>query len=229
MNSTQKNYEIQSRMFNSTQKLNVSQYYKYLYQIRAKPSQYSFPLEKISIKKNIYEPFKDPLVIESNKKHKLKLYNILEEPTFPKLNYVYLDVREKLRNNKERYKKIAERALSVENSKYQENIFNQSPRIEDIRYYKKLPVHIPKRSFKFLRNSRTKEYQIDLKKIVGKNQDLILPGIIGNKNPKHEKLFQTEINTNQNSVNESSIEKSEKLNEHKHEEISHKKQGYIES
>ena len=227
MNSTQKNYEIQSRMLNSTQKIGISQYFEYLYRIRSKPSQYSFPRENISIKKTIYEPFKDPFIIESNKKHKLKIYSILDEPPLPKLNYVYLDVRERLKNNKQIYKKIAERALSVENSKYQESIFNQNSRIEEIRKYKKLPVHIGKRALKIMRNSQTKEFQVDYKKYFGKKKDLRLPDININKNTKHEKLFQTEINIDQNSVNEPSIENSEKLKEHKYEDISHQKQGHL--
>jgi hypothetical protein len=212
-------------VINSTQKIGISQYFEYLYRIRSKPIQYSFPRENISIKKTIYEPFKDPFIIESNKKHKLKIYSILDEPPLPKLNYVYLDVRERLKNNKEIYKKIAERDLSVENSKYKENIFNQNSRIEEIRKYKKLPIHIVKKALKTMRNSKTKEFQVDYKKYFGKKKDLRLPDINNNKNTKYEKLFQTEINTN--SVNEPSIENSEKLKEHKYEEISHQKQGHL--
>lgn len=226
MKALQKQYELKSKLFvnNNIQKLDIIVYFKFLNQIRHRPNKYSILQEKSDNKRFIYEPFKDPNVIEANKKHKSKIYSIINEPVLPKLNNVYLEVRETIKNNKEKYREMAKRNLSVENSKFQDRLLNQKPRVEEILDFKRLN----KRYSKLMKSSRTDHYDGEYRKYAGNSQDLILPSINGNKERNSEKLFQTEINTNQHSVPEKNEENSEKLKEHKHDEISHQKQGHIE-
>ena len=229
MNTRQKLYELKSQIFNYTQKSDISNYFQLLHQINTRPNKHLFPREKITLKKVIYEPFKDPSVIESNRKNQLKIYSIIDECPLPKINHVYLKVREKLRDNKERIRQIAERALSVENTKYQDRVLNQKPRVENIRRKKHLKIHSFRRYSRIIKNSMKKEYSMDYQKLESKKsekEDVKLPDI--NKYGNGEKLFQTEININNNSVNESDTEKGEKLKDHKYKEISHLKQGYLE-
>ena len=231
MNDHQKLYELKSHIFNYTQKSDISNYFKLLHQISTRKNQYSIPTEKIILKRVIYEPFKDPYVIESNKKHKLKIYSIIDEPTLPKINNMFFKVREKLRDNKERYRKIAERALSVENTKYQDKVLNQKPRVENSRHKNHNKKFTFSRYSRIIKDSnRTKEFELDYKKLYSKKseeiQDVQLPDI--NKRGNAEKLFQTEIDINNNNEDEDEEQNGEKLKDHKHKEISHLKQGHIE-
>ena len=236
MNSVQKQYELKSRMFNNCKKIDLTEYFKFLDEIRRRKNQYIIPQDKknIIIKRVINEPFKDPSVIEENRRQKERLYTIIDEKPLPKLNYEFLEVRDRIRNNKEKYREIAERALSVENTKFIDRVFNQKPRIGEIRIYKKLQ----KRYSKIMKSSLTSHYDDDEnKKPSRRSENIILPNINGHKegkNDKIEKIFQTEININNNNnnnssenENEQSMENSEKMNEHKYNEISHQKQGHI--
>ena len=222
MNPLQKLYDYKSSIIDY--EVNQTEYFNNINQIRTRPNQYTFPQEKINIKRNAYEPFKDPDVINSNKKYQLKISTIIDEPTFPKINIEYLDYRKKLRRNKEVYREIAKIVLTTENEKFQDRVFNQKPRIENT-------------------SSLLKEYEQSLVyKNLGRNHTslnkyykekpsiLILPSINKQKNKK-EKIFQTEINTNNNSRdnsdNEQIIRDAKELKEHKYNEISHQKQGHL--
>ena len=228
MNSIQKFYEIRARMPYSTERVQISEYFKNLGLIRTRKNQFFFPQEKTANKKLIYEPFKDPFVIEANKKHKLKIFSILAEPALPKINDVFLEVRKNIKNSKEKYRKIAERALSVENLKFEENIFSQKPRIIEFIKLRKYYTKKHKRTNKIMKYSRTKyNLENDDKNNQSKYKDLILPDINRTKD-QTEKLFQTEINSNNNSLYEKPTKIPQKMKEHKHEEIPHEKKGYLE-
>ena len=174
MNSAQKQYEFRARLFNDNygKKSDLSDYFRFLDEIRTRKNRYVIPPDKHVIKKIVYEPFKDPDVIEANRKNKIKLYTIMDEKPLPKLNNIYLEVREKIRNSKEKYREIAERALSVENSRFQERVFSQKPRIGELKILKKLH----KRYSKLMKTSRTNDDENDFK-YSKKTHDVILPSI----------------------------------------------------
>lgn len=227
MNSIQKLYEIRSRMPYTTQRVPISEYFKNLGLIRTRRNQFIFPQDKTAVKKFVYEPFKDPFIKEANKKHKLKIFSILAENPLPKINDVFLEVRKNMKNSKEKYRKMAERALSVENLKFEDSIFSQRPRVPEFRKLRKNYTKKHRRYNKIMKYSRTKYNLEDDKKNQSKYKNLVLPDINGNNN-KTEKLFQTEINTNNNSLNDKSTKIPEKMKEHKHEEIPHEQKGKLE-
>ena len=224
MKTIQKQYELKSRMLNNSQNIEITDYFRFLDEIRKRKNLYIIPQEKINIKRVICEPFKDPNVIDENKRLKERLYTIIDERPLPKLNIEYLEVRDRIKNSKEKYREIAQKGLSVENSRFQDRVFNQKPRIEEIRFLRK----IHKRHSKLMKNSKTENYEDDYKKYSKRIQNLILPNIYGHKDGKSEKIFQTEVNTTNNiSQNEQSLENAEKMKDHNYNEISHQKQGHI--
>ena len=223
MNSLQKQYELKNRMFSKDQKIDISEYFKFIEQVRTRPNQFSIQIEKPTMKRFIYEPFKDPSVIASNRRHKLRLYNIIEQPTLPKLNNVYLEVRETLKHNKDRSREFAEKALNIENSKFIDRIFNQRSRVDEI---KGLIKH---RNVNSIKSSKSKDYESDYRQFQKKQRELILPDINGQRERRNsEKLFQTEVNAkNKNYINEQPTKNGEKLKDHNYKDISHHKQGHI--
>ena len=130
MNPLQKLYDYKSSILEFNPKVLETEYFRIIDNIKTRPNLYKIAPEKINLKKNVYEPYKDPDVINSNKKLQLKIDTIIDEPPLPRLNVEYLDIREKLRKNKERYRDIAKSVLNTENEKFQDRVFNQKPRIE---------------------------------------------------------------------------------------------------
>jgi hypothetical protein len=221
MKTIQKQYELKSRLFNNSQEMDLNDYFRYIDLIRNRPNQYSIPTERNVIKKIIYQPYKDPNVIEANRRHKLNLYNKYKEPALPKLNNIYLEVREILKNNKDRYREIAERALSFENTKFQDRAFSQKPRIIENYYYRKIP--------NLKKSSNNRDSESEYRKSSRKSSHLRLPSINKHKEEKYEKLFQTEVNTTRDiNDNEQSGDNTINMKDHKYKDISHLKQGHIE-
>ena len=224
MNPIQKLYDYKSSILDYDQKVLQTEYFKIIENIKTRPNQYSIPPEKINIKRATCEPYKDPDVINSNKKYTLKISTIIDEPTFPKLNLEYLDNRKKLRKNKEVYRDIAKIILTSENEKFQDRVFNQKPRVENTTTL--LKEYEQSQIYKNLgRNSN-----IGLKRYYKEktSNNLILPVIYKQKGRK-EKIFQTEVdNKGDNVDNEQNVKESKELKEHKYDEISHQKQGHLQ-
>lgn len=220
MNARQKDYELRSRLFNIDSNQKVSDYFRFIEQVRTRPNQYTTGAERSSIKRFIYAPYKDPNVIRENKRFKLKIYKIIEEPVLPRLNLEYLEVREMLKNSRERQKEMAHRALSVENDYYKERLFGDNNSKGQVRR---------------LKNSKTKQFETDFLELLGKSSGVVLPPIQRpsknaiQRKEKSEKIFQTEVNSNLNDSynldNDQSLN-SAKMRDHKAKEITHKKRGY---
>ena len=217
MNPLQKLYDYKSSILDSSSKVLETEYFRIIDTIKTRPNLYMIPPEKINIKRNAHEPYKDPDVITSNKKLQLRIDTITDEPTLPKLNLEYLDIREKLKKNRERYRDIAKSILNTENEKYQDRVFNQKPRIENT--IALLKDYELSQTYKNLgRNNR------GLKKYYREKTNVKLPSINKHK-VNNEKIFQTEINnvTGDNSDNEPKVNIAKELQDHKHDEISHQK------
>lgn len=217
MNPLQKLYDYKSSILDSNPKVLETEYFRIIDNIKTRPNIYIIPPEKINIKRNACEPYKDPDVITSNKKFQLRIDTITDEPTLPRLNLEYLDIREKLKKNKERYRDIAKSILNTENEKFQDRVFNQKPRIENT--ISLLKDYELSQTYKNLgRNNR------GLKKYYREKISVKLPSINKHK-VNNEKLFQTEINnvTGDNSDNEPKVKVAKELQDHKYDEISHQK------
>ena len=220
MNARQKDYELRSRLFNINNNQKISDYFRFIDQVKSRPNQYTTGAERSSKRRFIYAPYKDPNVIRDNKRFKLKIYKIIEEPVLPRLNLEYLEVREILRNSRERQKEMAQRALSVENDYYKERLFGNNRSKVEVRR---------------LKNSKTKQFESDFLEFIGNPSGVVLPPIHrSSKNSfkrkqKSEKIFQTEVNSNLNDSdkldNDQSLN-SAQMRDHQAKEITHKKRGY---
>ena len=115
-------------------------------------------------------------------------------------------------------KELAERALSEENLKYQERVFSQKPRVEEIESCRLYTIN----NIKKIKASKSKDYESDYRKYHANYNNLVLPDV---NEHKHEKILLTEVNSEKNSINEQYIENSEKMKDHKHNEYSHRRPG----
>ena len=93
MNARQKDYELRSRLFNSNNNQKISDYFRFIDQVKSRPNQYATGEDRSSLRRFIYAPYKDRNVIRENKRFKLKIYKMMEEPVLPRLNLEYLEVR----------------------------------------------------------------------------------------------------------------------------------------
>ena len=228
MKALQKQYELRNKMFAKEQKIDISEYFKFIEQVRKRPNQYSIEIERPVMKKVIYEPFKDPFVIASNERHKLRLYNIINEPALPRLNNIYLEVKETLKHNKEKRREFYKREIDLENSKFVERIFNQKGRVDEIKGLNLSPRNI--RYSNSLKVSKSKDYESDYSNFTKKQKKLILPDINGQRPRRDsEQLFQTEVSPNRikKLTNNHPTENGEKMKDHNYNEILHHKQGHI--
>ena len=223
MKYLQKLYDIKSQLFIKTKEIDASEYLYFIEQIRSRPNQYIIPQKKqIAIKRPTNEPFKDPFVIRDNKRNKLRIFNILDACSSPKLNYEYLEVKEKMRHSREKQRELSERALSLENAKFQERVFNQRPRV--VEEYKNLRTI----NYNDSDNSKDKDFESNYNRYSRKIKKLILPNIYEHKNKKSTKILKTDSNSGSNSLNEQLMENGEKMKDHNYTEISHQKQGHIQ-
>ena len=216
MNPAQKLYDLKSSIIDSNSKILETEYFRIIDNIRARPNLYKIAPEKINLKRNAYEPFKDPDVIKSNRKLQLRIDTIIDEPSLPKLNLEYLDIRQKLRKNRERYRDIAKSVLNTENEKFQDRVFNQKPRIENT--IALLKDYELTQTYKSIgRNSR------GLKKFYKEKTNVRLPSINKHK-VNYDKIFQTEINnTSGNYDTEPNVKDAKELKDHKYSDITHQK------
>ena len=217
MNFAQKQYELGFKILGGSQKFNTTNYFSHIDTIRSRPNQYPLSPTRFLLKKNLYEPFKDFYVIKSNEKFRLKLETIQTKPVIPKINEEYIQLEQRMKNNRERARELYNRALSLENEKFINRVFTQKPRFTNIRLLEKLIGNQEKNSIEKNPKKRNSIYNsIPIK----------LPKISGYKDWKYN--FHSRTEANLDSDNENSNDKSLELNDHGYKEISHKKQGYIE-
>ena len=216
MKPAQRLYDYKSSILDSSLKVLETEYFRIIDNIRTRPNLYKIAPEKINLKRNACEPYKDPEVINSNKRLRLRIDTIIDEPSLPKLNLEYLDIREKLKKNKERYRDIAKSVLNTENEKFQDRVFNQKPRIENT--FDLLKDYELSQTYKNLgRNSR------GLKKFYKEKANVRLPSLNMRK-VNYDKIFQTEINnTSGNFDTEPYVKDAKELKDHKYSDITHQK------
>ena len=217
MKYAQKQYELGFKQLFSNERINLKDYFRSLDVIKTRPNQY--PLSKrVLIKKNLNEPYKDLFVIEENKILKNKLYTIESRPVLPKINSEYEELEKRLRTNKEIYRKLHKKALSIENDFLTERVFSQKPKVITNKILEKL-YEENHQSYKKLRSAHKRKYNNESHDY--NNIPLILPKIYS-----RNKVSRTEANLD--SDKEQSKDNSLDLKDHKYNEISHQKPGHIE-
>ena len=222
MKSSQKLYDLAFiTINNSLVKTNPLDYFKNIKMIYSRKTQYP-SFEKFVMNRIEQIPYKNHYVIESNKKYNFKIKEIRSKPVIPKINSDFLVLDERIRNNKERNKFVKARAITLENNKYKQRIKEQKPKVIKADFLEKLFTDSHDKYLELLlRNSkfRKKDFKSNISKFSPR-----LPTIFDNKS-KFMKKYRSRTEWNLIS-NDTSKDNSLVQNDHKHNEISHEKQGH---
>ena len=211
MNFSQKQYELSLRLF-STDLNDSNNYFNSLNLAKARKNPFTSP-KKYVIKHINTEPYKDFFVINENKKIKIRLDTINSKPVEPILNNEYIELEQRIKNNKERNREIYNLGLSRENEKYSSRVFSQKPKVISTEMLEKLYTETHEKYIEQLKsknNTRNK----------GKDQPVRIYGKIKLPKISAYKNFDTVINENN---------KSKELKNHGHKEITHQKPGHFDS
>lgn len=213
MNFSQKQYELSLRLF--TTELNDSvNYFNSLNLAKARKNPFSSP-KKYVIKHVSTEPYKDFYVINENKKIKIRLDSISNKPVEPIINNEYIELEQRIKNNKERNREIYKRGLSKENEKYSSRVFSQKPKVISTELLEKLYIETHDKYIEQLKGKNTSKNK-GKEQTVKSYGKIILPKISAYKN------WSTEINENSKS-------KGKEMKTHGHQEITHQKPGHYDS
>ena len=208
MNFSQKQYELNLRLF-STDLSDPSNYFNYLNLAKLRKNPFASP-KKYVIKHVNTEPYKDFYVINENKKIKIRLDNISNKPVEPILNNEYIEIEQRIKNNKEKNREIYKRGLSKENEKYSSRVFTQKPRIINTELLEKLYIETHE---KYIEQLKPKKVNKKNNKTTRLYEKIVLPKISG---------YNINIDLNENN-------KSKELKNHGREEIAHQKPGHSDN
>ena len=222
MNSIQRQYDLGLLTINFSQRLNPFDYFKSLELIKSRKTEYP-SIQKFNIKKIQDIPYKNYYVIESNKKYNLKIKKMDSKPVIPKMNSLFKELNQRIKESRERNKEIKEKALTLDNKKYNKRIKEQKPKLLKANYLEKIfRENHDKYIESLLRNSR---FRKNADKSNEKQFKFKLPDISKYKNISAAKLHsKTEYNLD---ADEPSKDNSIEQKDHKHTEISHNKQGHL--
>ena len=137
MNITQRLYETRFKMITSDQHLDPFYFLKNIDLIRSRKTMY--PMYKtFYLKKKPQIPYKSNLVMENNKRFSERMGGIMNKKVVPKINNVFLELEERLKNNRIKTRNNKIRALTLENEKYANRVWTQKPIVLNAKYLKKL-------------------------------------------------------------------------------------------
>lgn len=204
MNFSQKQYELNLRLFSSDLS-DPSNYFNSLNLAKLRKNPYASP-KKYVIKHVNTEPYKDFYVINENKKIKIRLDNISNKPVEPILNNEYIEIEQRIKNNKEKNRELYKRCLSKENEKYSSRVFTQKPRVINTELLEKLYIETHEKYIEQLKPKKVNKNNNKATRLYGK---IILPKISG---------YNINMDLNENN-----------LKNHGREEITHQKPGHSEN
>ena len=137
MNINQRLYDTRLKMITSDIYADPFYFLKNIDLIRARKTMY--PMYKIFyLKKKTQIPYKMNYVMENNKRFTERMGGIMNKKVSPKINNVFLELEERLKNNKQRNRSNKTRALTLENEKYATRVLTQKARILNVHYLNKL-------------------------------------------------------------------------------------------
>ena len=190
MNFSQKQYELSLRLL-STDLNDSNNYFNSLNLAKARKNPFTSP-KKYVIKHINTEPYKDFFVINENKKIKIRLDTINSRPVEPILNNEYIELEQRMKNNKERNREIYNLGLSRENEKYSSRIFSQKPKVISTEMLEKLYAETHEKYIEQLKSKNTTRNK-------GKDQAVKIYGRIKLPKISAYKNLDTVINENSKS------------------------------
>lgn len=219
MNAFQRQYESGFRLLENVPRFSSTNYFKTLNIIKSRQNQY--PTRNFNIKREFQEPEKNYDVLKENKRLKLNIYNISHKPYIPKINTKFIKYGEFLRSNKEKNRDVYNRAISLENKKYSNRIYNQKPIIYKVKYLEKILSETHDKYLEMIRNPCLMRKSFDMK-----NRTLINLPNINSKRKRFKGHSKTEANLNVD--NDQSNNNSIEMTSHGYNDISHQKMGNVE-
>ena len=227
MNITQRLYDTRLKMISSDNNLHPFFFFQSIDVIRARKTVYPL-FQPFCLKKKPQIPYKMNYVIESNKIFTTKMDDIMNKKPRAKINKVFLELEERIKNNKKKNRENKERALTLENMKYTNRVMTQKARVLNAKYLKKLYSENHDKYLELLsRPMRLKNSKKMSKTISYRTR---LPHI---SSTATEGFYsKTRFKTDNNllcSTNEQSKENSLELTEQRRDEMIHNRPGHIYS
>ena len=137
MNINQRLYDTRIKFKTNAYNLEPLLFFKSIDLIRSRKTMY--PMYQTFYKKNNPQiPYKSIFVMENNKRISERMGNIMNKRAIPKINNVFLELEERIRNNKKRNWDNRTRALTLENQKYTNRVMNQKAHVLNAKYLNKL-------------------------------------------------------------------------------------------
>jgi len=227
MNITQRLYDTRLKMISSDNNLHPFYFFQSIDVIRARKTVYPL-FQPFCLKKKPQIPYKMNYVIESNKIFTTKMDDIMNKKPRAKINKAFLELEERIKNNKKKNRENKERALTLENMKYTNRVMTQKARVLNAKYLKKLYAENHDKYLELLSRPMRLKNSKKMSKTI--NYRTRLPHI---SSTATEGFYsKTRFKTDNNllcSTNEQSKENSLELTEQRRDEMIHNRPGHIYS
>ena len=229
MNFTQRLYDTRLKMFPSDNNLNPSSFFQSIDLIRARKTNY--PLYQIYYLRRTKPqiPYKMDYVIENNKIFTTKMDDIMNKKTKPKINNAFLELEERLINNKKKNRENQKRSLTLENTKYTNRVMGQKARVLNAKYLRKFFAENHDKYLELLsrpmrlKNNKKMSRIINFKTRLPKISSTVTEGFYS------KARFKTDNSNLLSSTNEQSKDNSLELTEQRRDEMIHNRPGHIYS
>ena len=228
MNITQRLYDTRLKMISSDNNLHPSFFFQSIDVIRARKTVYPL-FQPFCLKKKPQIPYKMNYVIESNKIFTTKMDDIMNKKPRAKINKVFLELEERIKNNKKKNRENKERALTLENMKYTNRVMTQKARVLNAKYLRKLFAENHDKYMELLsrpmrlKNNKKMNRTMNFKTHLPKISSTVTEGFYS------KAKFKNENSNLLSSTNEQSKDNSIELTEQRRDEMIHNRPGHIYS
>ena len=220
MNGTQRLYDTRLKMITNENYLQPRFFFRSLDLIRARKTMYP-KYEKFYLKTKPQIPYKTNYVIENNKKFNEKVDIIMKKKIVPKINNIFIELEQRLMNNKKKNRDNKARALTLENEKYSNRVMTQRPIIKNAKYLNQLYSQNHDKYLEILLRPSKLRNKMKIKNEKSWNIRTNLPF-----KTNYRKWYESKLRVKTEN-NDSSKENHVELNEHKRNEIVHNRPGYL--
>ena len=227
MNITQRLYDTRLKMISSDNNFHPSFFFQSIDVIRARKTVYPL-FQPFCLKKKPQIPYKMNYVIESNKVFTTKMDDIMNKKPRAKINKAFLELEERIKNNKKKNRENKERALTLENMKYTNRVMTQKARVLNAKYLKKLYSENHDKYLELLSRPMRLKNSKKMSKTISYRTRLPYISSTATEGFYSKTRFKTDNNL-LCSTNEQSKENSLELTEQRRDEMIHNRPGHIYS
>ena len=228
MNINQRLYDTRLKMITSDNNINPSYFFQSIDLIRSRKTMY--PLyQTFYLRKKTEIPYKSNYVIENNKRFNNKMNDIMNKKVCPKINNIFIELENRIKNNKKKNRDNNFRALTLENEKYTNRVMTQKARILNAKMLKKIYGENHDKYLQLLLRPMKLKLNKKNKKERTYNFRTRLPNISTTHTEGFYSKAKYKTENNLSSTNEQSNENSLEISEHRRNEMIHNKPGSLYS